>query len=172
MAKRTGWLRAALGGAAMAGLLAGCAAALPAPVAVVGADADLHALAGEWAGEYWGGSDGRSGSIVFRLDAVTGAAVGDVVMVPTGAGPLRPHPDAAAEAGAAVPVLGIRFVRAAGGHVTGVLEPYRDPECGCALTTTFQGRLDDGVVEGTFVTRGSGTHPESAGSWRVRRVRS
>jgi hypothetical protein len=170
MTKRTGWLRVALGGAALAGLLAGCAAGLPAPVAVQGADADLQALAGEWAGEYWGGSDGRSGSIVFRLDAVTGAAVGDVVMVPAGAGPLRPHPEVSADAAAAVPVLGIRFVRAEGGQVTGVLDPYRDPECGCALTTTFRGRLGDGVVEGTFVTRGSGTHPESTGGWRVRRV--
>lgn len=171
MTERTGWLRAALGGAALLGFLAGCAAAIPAPVAVLGADADLQALEGEWAGEYWGGHEGRSGSIVFRLDAVMGAAVGDVVMVPTGGGPLRPHPDVAADAAAAAPVLGIRFVRAEGGYVTGVLDPYRDPDCGCALTTTFQGRVGDGVVEGTFVTRGSATHPESTGGWQVRRVR-
>jgi hypothetical protein len=171
MTERMGWMRAALGGVGLAVLLAGCAATLPAPVAVQGADADLQALAGEWAGEYWGGSEGRSGSIVFRLDAVTGAAVGDVVMVPTGAGPLRPHTGVAEGAPSGAEALGIRFVRADGGLVRGVLEPYRDPDCGCALTTTFQGRLGDGVVEGTFVTRGSGTHPESTGGWRVRRVR-
>jgi hypothetical protein len=69
-------------------------------------------------------------------------------------------------------LLTIRFVRVEGGRVSGVLDPYHDPECGCALETSFTGRLvNDSTIEGTFVTTGPPGFPRSTGTWRVTRAR-
>lgn len=100
-------------------------------------------------------------------------AEGDVVMEPRG------EPKASAPETGAIPprafgspqLLTIRFVVAAGDAVSGVLDPYRDPACGCALTTRFRGRLHGDVIEETFESAGSEIHhlPQS-GRWRVKRV--
>jgi hypothetical protein len=46
--------------------------------------------------------------------------------------------------------LRIRFVRVAGGGVSGTLAPYTDPVCGCKLVTTFEGSFTGpNTIEGT-----------------------
>lgn len=67
-------------------------------------------------------------------------------------------------------LLTIRFVRVDGGRVSGALDPYHDPVCGCPLETTFTGRLvDASTIEGTFVSRGPPGHRTANGRWRVTR---
>ena len=70
-------------------------------------------------------------------------------------------------------VLAIHFVRKHGSSVHGTLDSYRDPDCQCVVTTTFDGSFQGGsVIEGTYSTVPSiagGT--VSGGTWRVTRVR-
>jgi hypothetical protein len=58
-----------------------------------------------------------------------------------------------------------------GSQVVGTLDPYRDPDCGCQLTTTFRGEFKDAnTIEGTFTSVGSGIgHFPSSGRWKVAR---
>ena len=151
----------------------GCAGT-PEPVPVVAEPMDLALLQGEWRGEYRASTVRRSGSILFRLEAGSDTAFGDVVMIPADADrPLGP-PDlqGGPEADPSRPqVLRIAFVRVEKGTVSGTLEPYRDPDCGCAVSTTFTGTLEGDEISGTFVAvRGAGGGRFS-GSWRVSRVR-
>ena len=148
----------------------GCAATTPpAPVPVSGAPADVSLLAGEWEGEYHGDSRGRSGVITFRLAAGADTASGDVIMfanegrTTVGSGDTRNTGPTAFPQG-----LTIRFVRAAQGQVNGALDPYRDPECNCTVTTTFEGRLRGDVIEGRYVTARSGADALH-GTWKVTR---
>ena len=69
-------------------------------------------------------------------------------------------------------VLTIRFVRMEGSHLVGTLDTYRDPDCGCELTTTFRGQFTDaGTITGTFTSTGSAMgHLPSSGRWTVRRT--
>lgn len=154
--------------------LAACAYTPP-PVPVAGAPAQVAALAGEWAGEYQADDPrGRSGSITLRLSAGRDTAYGEVTMV-------VPRPAASAEQlppGAHLrPVLPearpltIRFVRAEDGAVSGTLEPYADPDCGCSLRTTFTGRLAGDVIEGTYSSLHVDTGHVTGGRWRVARPR-
>jgi hypothetical protein len=152
--------------------VAACSRAEPALVPVSGGG--VGALAGEWEGSYASPQTGRGGSIVFRLTAGRDTAEGDVVMVPRGtAQPLQRAPDAPGAASAAAhPIpeaLAIRFVRAEGGRVSGQLEPYRDPDCACPVSTVFEGTVSGDRIEGTFTTRGSPAHGTATGTWRVRR---
>jgi hypothetical protein len=154
-----------------------CRAATPAAVPVLAPADALAALAGRWEGEYSSPSTGRSGSIVFTLAAGRDTAYGDVVMVPAGStAPLAPATRAAVGAPTVVtrPTpqgLTIRFVRVSGDSVTGVLEPYSAPDCGCVLTTTFMGRLEGDRIAGTFETRGDPQAPtaQQGGRWSVTR---
>lgn len=161
-----------------AALLAGCASR-PTPVAVIGASSDLSALVGDWSGEYSSPETGRSGSIAFTLKSGKDTAFGSVVMVPkVQSEPVTPSATAerpivrniATENPAEL--LTIRFVRMEGSQVIGTLDPYRDPDCGCQLTTTFRGRFTDArTIEGTFNSAGSGMgHLPSSGRWKVTRV--
>src|ERR1043166_5630706 len=74
------------------GCLFGCGASQP-PVPVVGGEADIARLAGQWLGEYSSAETGRSGSIVFTLTSGSDTATGDVVMTPRlrGVGPTSPN---------------------------------------------------------------------------------
>ena len=138
-------------GSALALSLAGCALN-PAPVPLVGDSWGITDLAGEWTGEYRGPV--RNGSIVFRLEAGHDTAFGDVVMSPrlTLGGrddpqvPTYPARDVAR-------ALFIRFVRVEGNQVTGVIEPYRSPDCGCLLNTSFTGTRRGNRIQGVFVTQ-------------------
>jgi hypothetical protein len=147
-------------------VLLGCGGAQT-PVPVVGRQADISQLAGEWYGEYSSVESGRSGSIVFKLVAGSDSATGDVVMTPQwvtrqGTGQMPPSQTA--------PVsqpLSIRFVRVSGGQVSGALDPYPDPNCGCTLHTTFIGRLRSDTLEGTYTSLHEQTRDVQKGRWRV-----
>lgn len=153
-------------------LLASCASA-PEPIDLSATSEAATALSGEWHGEYHlTEGAGRYGSIFFRLSADGDTAVGDVMMVAPHTAPVRPTTPGEAGWGASGPqtqTLAIRFVRAAGDSLTGTLEPYRDPTCGCRLHTTFVGRIRGDDIEGTFrslhVESGMVTH----GTWAVHR---
>ena len=152
----------------------GCATQSQAPVPVQAQSADLSALVGEWTGEYSSAATGRSGSIVFTLAAGRDTAFGDVVMVPRGASdPLVPDPRAGGAGTVVAPSAGrgltIRFVRLTGDSVSGVLDPYRAPDCNCVLTTTFAGRVRDDRIEGTYTTRGEASGSPQTGRWEVTR---
>jgi hypothetical protein len=154
--------------ALLAALLLGACAPAPEPaVPVAGEAADLAALAGEWSGSYSSAATGRSGLIHFRLTAEDGFAQGEVTMIPAGS---VPRLEAANRAPQAAPEqLTIHFVAVAGDLVSGTIEPYRDPDCGCILSTTFQGRLRGGVIDGTFVSYGGRANMPQRGEWRVER---
>ena len=150
----------------------GCAGTTPpAAVPVSGAPADVSQLAGEWEGEYHGESRGRSGVITFKLAAGADTARGDVIMFASegrtsvGSGETRNTGPTAFPQG-----LTIRFVRTAQGQMSGALDPYRDPECNCSATTTFEGRLSGDVIEGRYLTARSGAEA-LRGTWKVKRKR-
>ena len=159
-------------------LLAACTSR-PTPVPVMGPTSDLAALVGEWSGDYSNPETGRSGSIAFSLKAGKDNAVGSVVMRPRdnkqqvtmGAPADRPVVRTSVVAGSSE-VLTIRFVRMEGTHLVGTLDSYRDPDCGCALTTTFNGQFTDaGTITGTFTSTGSTMgHLPSSGRWTVTRI--
>ncbi|HTD85709.1 MAG TPA: hypothetical protein VK850_03960 [Candidatus Binatia bacterium] len=149
----------------------------PTPVTISGDASSRASLAGEWSGEYQSQSTGRSGSIVFRLSPSGEAASGDVVMIPRGYGKaLVPYSQATA-AGATMQntnnseVLTIKLLRVAADTVSGVLDAYRDPQCDCAVVTTFTGLLSGDTIDGTFTTRGTQANAPQTGTWRVKRIR-
>jgi hypothetical protein len=101
---------------ALLGLTAACSGGQP-PVPVVGQEADISRLTGQWLGDYSSAETGRSGSIIFTLAAGSDSATGDVVMTPQFA---RATTGQAAGQPAAPPVspsINIRFVRVSGGQV-------------------------------------------------------
>ena len=162
-------MRAALSGMVF---LAACALN-PAPVPVIGPESDLDALVGQWSGEYHSIATGRSGSILFTLEAGMDTAHGDVVMVARGPG--MTQDDAmrvATQRHAANQVLTIRFVRVNGTVVSGTIDPYPDPDSDCELITVFRGTLAGTRITGTFRTMHVG-HEAMAqeGTWWVNRTR-
>jgi hypothetical protein len=152
----------------------------PTPVTVTGDPADKASLAGRWSGEYQSASTGRSGSIVFNLSSTGEAASGDVIMIPRGYGKALERFDQTGVSGVSgassqntntSQVLTIKLVKVSGDTVSGVLDAYRDPECNCAVETTFTGKLNGDAIDGTFATRGSQSNAPQTGTWRVRRTR-
>jgi len=171
----------------LVGAVALACATKPTPITVTGEAQDKASLAGKWVGEYQSAATGRSGSIVFNLSPSGDAAKGDVVMIPRGYGKaLAPYGNSGtANAGAVTTpttgastegvqgseVLTIRVVRVSGDSISGVLDPYRDPECDCPVATTFTGRLDGDTIEGAFSTSGRQSNAPQTGTWRVKRTR-
>jgi hypothetical protein len=137
-------------------------------IPVQGSAPAISRLAGDWEGEYSSIETGRSGSISFRLRAGSDTAEGEVMMT---VGEQRLHPSARGEGGGRTghsEPLTIRFVQTSGTEVQGTLDPYRAPDCGCTLTTTFRGEVSGNVIEGSYETKGSGFHhPTQRGRWRV-----
>lgn len=138
------------------------------PVPVVGLEADISRLAGQWEGEYSSVESGRSGSITFKLVAGADSATGDVLMTPQwlnrpSGGNMQPGPTTQPVA----QPLSIRFVRVSGGQVSGALEPYPDPNCGCTLHTTFVGRLQGDTLQGSYSSVHEQTRDVQKGRWRV-----
>lgn len=153
--------------------LVGCAWR-PTPVPLTADATSLDLLTGSWAGEYTSSQTGRSGSITFELTPQDNSAYGDIIML---ARPRDIEP-APVERRAVVPIarpvmepLKIRFVRAEGGRITGTLDPYKDPECGCTLRTTFDGTFtSNDRIEGTFHSQGDDiAHVPADGKWSVTR---
>ena len=154
---------------ALAFWLSACAAHQPA-VPVVGPVSDIAALVGEWSGEYSSGETGRSGSISFVLDARGDTAYGDVIMIPRGFNqPLSASPNEAPTAAERprAETLTISFVRVSGNEVSGVLAPYRDPECGCTLATRFVGWLRGDTIAGAYFSHHQRSEAEAQGRWKV-----
>lgn len=156
-------------------LTAGCAWKRT-PVPIISDTGSAALLVGNWSGEYSSRETGRSGSISFDLASEKDTAYCDVVMVPkvqtfeltTGAQPQGPivKPEALQQP------LKIRFIRLGEGRVSGTLDPYRDPQCDCPVTTTFDGKITSAdTIEGTYITRGSGIQ-SSTGTWKVNRQRT
>jgi hypothetical protein len=168
--KRLAYLVAA---AASASLL-GCASHPPG-TEVTSSDFDLNPLVGEWRGSSNNAQNGRTGTIAFTLRAGESAASGNIVLIPRPDSLLTPAERElvanVAEPGRAV--AKISFIRKEGGNLSGTLDPYRDPECACTVTTTFQGSVRDAAtIEGTFTTVPS--RPGGAvtgGTWKVTRVK-
>lgn len=154
-------------------LLAACAAN-PTPVPMVGTTRDVSILAGEWVGEYRSVETGRMGSISFTLQAGRDTAYGDVLMVPKQAQGADVASDNPGVPGCTAPqVLTIRFVRVQGTQLSGTMDPYRCPDCGCLLHTIFRGELKGDRIEGDFVTVHSQQDvPPQRGTWWATRKRS
>ena len=154
-------------------LLAACATTPSPAVPIAGTPADVSTLVGDWTGEYRSVESGRSGSIVFKLDARTDTARGDIAMVSREAG--MSQDDAvhiAMSRQAANQVLTIRFVRITGTTVSGAIDPYQSPDCSCQLVTVFRGELKGNRMEGTFRTMHSGADlPTQQGTWWATRQR-
>lgn len=151
-------------------ILAACSSAPPPPPVSVDANPkDLNAMAGDWSGDYFSGATGRTGSIRFSLNAEEGALYGTVLMFPQGrSGEMEPanrRPDVSR----AGQPLSVRFILIEDGVVSGTLEPYRDPDCDCFLSTTFTGRIRGNVIEGSFVSHGGPGHVVQDGRWKVTR---
>ena len=160
--------------AVLVGTVGWACASQPAPVPVMARTADLTQLSGEWSGYYDSQALERRGTIVFNLKAGSDTARDDVTMIPRGwTRPLGPADDPVSAARQApIPeVLRIRFVRVEGGKVSGTLQPYRDPDCGCRVYTTFEGEVQEDVIEGTFVARHA-DGPLFRGTWLVMRRKS
>jgi hypothetical protein len=160
--------------AAISGILAASLAVLScqtaAPVRVEGNPTALANLTGAWEGEYSGGPKGRHGKIRFTFTAVGEQARGEIWMTPAGD---KDQDQARISRGeAAVPnsprLLRIQVVELVDGQVKGRLEPYWDPDCDCEAKTTFEGRIDGDLIEGSFFASTSNT---PSGRWKVSRRR-
>lgn len=149
--------------------LAACGGTSP-PIPVHG---DVSKLQGQWVGEYSSSESGRSGSIVFTLQAGSDTATGDVVMVPAemNARPFGFEQNPGMRPPGYQPqALSIRFVQISGSQLIGELDPYRDPACGCQLSTTFTGKLDGNVLEGTYLSYHKEMRETTQGRWRATRT--
>jgi hypothetical protein len=162
-----------VGFAAALWVAAACATASP-PVPVTGETPAIQRLSGHWVGRYESRATGRFGSIAFELRAGSDTARGDVQMIPTG----RSEPLHALErdrSGVDVDIsrsprfLTIRFVGVSEGHVRGCLDPYRDPDTGAVLLTSFRGVVSGDSIVGTFESSTETSGVLATGQWWVTR---
>jgi hypothetical protein len=144
-------------------------------IELTSSDFDLNPLVGEWRGSYSSPVTGRTGTIAFTLRAGEGAASGNVVMIPKADSLLTPEEREAVSdvSSSRRSVLKIHFVRKEGGSLSGTLDPYRDPDCDCSVTTTFQGVFRDArTIDGTFTTVPSAPGGSvTGGKWTATRVK-
>jgi hypothetical protein len=148
---------------------AGCLT-VPAPTPVSGPETAVQRLAGEWTGYYVGTKSHRSGAISFSLQAGDTTAYGEVVMVPREYWRYDPARERSVRVTPPPVLLTVTFVRVMNGEVTGVLEPYSDPDCDCLVVTTFTGQMTTPhTITGTFATRIVGTSAQQSGRWQVTR---
>jgi hypothetical protein len=147
----------------------------PPSTEVTASDFDLNPLVGEWRGDYSSAQTGRKGTIAFTLRAGESSASGNIVMIPRADSLLSPA-EQELVTNVSAPgksVLRIDFIRKEGGNLSGILEPYQDPECACRVITTFQGSFRDArTIEGTFSTVPSQPgRSVTGGTWKVTRVK-
>ena len=95
-------------------------------------------------------------------------------MIPQGSG--RPyqrstleHPPRGAAGLPDAQILTIRFVRVSGGAISGMLDPYWDPDRNCEARTVFSGTLVDWSMDGTFRTTFDCGAGEATGHWHALR---
>jgi hypothetical protein len=158
----------------VAASITGCASNPPS-TQVTASDFDLNPLVGEWRGNYSSAETGRTGTVAFTLRAGESSASGNVVMIPRPDSMLTTA-DQQLVTNISAPgrtVLKIHFLRKEGGNLSGTLDPYTDPDCGCSVTTTFQGTFKDArTIEGTFSTVPSQPgRSVTGGTWKVTRVK-
>jgi hypothetical protein len=142
-------------------------------VPLLGAPERIAILQGNWSGTYDGNESHRRGTISLSIGAGDTVAYGDVLMIPAG----YDHHDVWTErdrhatmAARHPAILSISFVRISANSISGVLEPYVDPDCDCRVLTRFAGRLTNpNTIEGTFVTTEEHSAAERRGRWRVTR---
>lgn len=160
--------------AAAATSLMSCASHPP-QTQVTASDFDLNPLVGEWRGAYSSAQTGRTGTIALTLRAGESSATGNVVMIPRPDSLLTPaERELVANVGApGRSVIKMKFIRKEGGNLTGTLDSYQDPDCGCPVITTFQGTFRDArTIEGTFSTVPSQPgHGVTGGTWKITRVK-
>ncbi|HEY7573688.1 MAG TPA: hypothetical protein VIB08_00830 [Thermoanaerobaculia bacterium] len=152
----------------------------PAPVIPVDAATkeDRSALVGKWTGTYISADTGRSGSIVFELKKGEKAeAQGDVLMWPKGSKDVKSPSEVKAlpedQLKTMPQILTISFVESQGGVVTGTIDPYLDPDCGCQVRTTFGGTIDGDVIVGDFtIERFDDPGKKARGNWKVTRQKA
>jgi len=165
--------RATLFITALAAATIACATKPPG-IELTSSDFDLQPLVGQWSGNYSSAQTGRSGTIAFTLRAGESSASGNVVMIPRPDSLLTAQEREALENVSAPgrTVLAIHFLRKEGGSLTGTLDPYRDPDCDCTATTTFQGSFTDArTIEGSYTTVPSNAGTVTSGRWKVTRVK-
>ncbi len=144
----------------------GCVGRQPPTVDVGGQPSAILSLVGLWRGEYSSAVTRRSGVIRFDLAPDGLTALGQVTMTVA----TDPVGDANHRPDTVLAPLSIHLVQIdEEGTIAGALEPYRDPECNCLLSTTFVGRLAGDRITGRFVTNGGPGHPASSGRWQVDR---
>jgi hypothetical protein len=149
-----------------------CYSAPSQPVPVSGAPAAIQSLAGEWDGSYEADDGSRTGSIDFHFRAGSDTAFGDVVMIPRGwERPVTPEDRPPAQVREVVPprTLTIRFVHVGGDGISGELDRYRDPDCGCLLRTVFEGRLSGNRLSGRYLSYHQEGGPPVSGKWHAER---
>jgi hypothetical protein len=130
---------------------------------------NVEPLVGEWRGDYSSVQTGRVGSILFTLRAGTDTASGDILMLPANVDPPTAMPRDADPARPSARLLRVSFVRCEGKAVTGWIEPYPDPDTGEKVFTTFDGVLEDGTINGTYVSYTELSGRRSTGKWQVKR---
>src|SRR5687768_10787873 len=171
--KRSALILAAVGASVLA---LGCALRAP-KTEVTADDFDLAPLVGEWRGHYASEETGRNGDISFVLRAGEVSASGRIEMLAREPQAVVVPVDRPMVNGRltvlARQVLTIHFVRKEGNTVTGMLDPYTDPECACRVTTTFQGVfIDSGTIAGTYNTLSSElAHHPTGGQWKVTKAK-
>jgi hypothetical protein len=155
----------------LAVILAACRTAPQTPVQLQGEPPAIARLAGKWTGEYWNGAGGRGGSLGFSLRSGTDSLYGDVTMLdPRGQQLRAADPMDAHQLHVQSPTqLRIDLVIVQGDSVRGVLEPYISPDCECAVSTTFFGRVRGDRIDGRFETRNAG-RVRAEGKWELKRV--
>lgn len=149
-------------------MLAGCSTPKK-TIPIRGSHHDMQQLAGRWAGSYESTDTGRSGSILFELEAGADTACGDVIMYATRRETEYLLNSRFQQLRRNQQVLEIRFVEVNDNRIRGNLEYYRDPACNCLLSTVFTGRLNGDTITGTFVTHGVNDGHHYRGTWKVRR---
>lgn len=158
--------------AVLALVLTACGHAHTQPIPIDATAAAISQLNGKWVGEYSSPATGRRGSIVFDLSGDQNSARGDVIMYSAIVNvPADRTVIASANASHAADVLSISFVRAADDVVTGRLAPYRDPNTGATMSTTFTGRMAGDTIEGSYESLSSDANTPVRGRWRVKRTR-
>jgi hypothetical protein len=158
---------------ALAGLA--CTSRPTTPVPVVGAQADVTSLAGNWLGDYEADNASRHGSVEFDLKAGSDTAFGDVLMIPRGwdrSVEPEDRPGAAQQEVKLPQPLTIRFVQVSHGEISGELDRYRDPDCGCLLRTVFIGRLAGDTLSGRYESYHQDGGPPTTGRWKAVRRKS
>ena len=95
---------------------------------------------------------------MFQLAAGADTASGEVLMFPRETATPRPG-ERDSNRRPLPQSLAIRFVRAADEKVTGVLDPYIDPDCDCRAETVFEGRISGNVIQGTYTVHREGNAP-------------